>query len=120
MEAPGADVPAAAPWSRELSEDHEDVFGSDGFGSDEAPEVSALALRLPPGSSTASSAGVWQTWPVCTPSEGGDGSFEEELAAAEELVVNEDLVPLAGEQSIVVQRDQSEVSEPKRLRVLST
>ena len=66
---------------------------------DEEPEVFAPVPRLRSGFSTASSAGVWETWPVRAPPDCGDGSLEEELAAAEELVVDEDLAPLAGEPS---------------------
>ena len=73
--------------------------------------------RLRSGFSTASSAGVWETWPVRAPPDCGDGSLEEELAAAEELVVDEDLVPLAGKPSTVVEPDELAELQPKRLRV---
>jgi hypothetical protein len=75
------------------------VFGTEGFESDEPLEEPAPALGLRPGFSTASSA-VWQTWsePVSAAvRDCGDGSLEEELAAAEELV--------------------AEVPEAKRIRV---
>ena len=103
------------------------MFGTEGFGSDEPPEGPAPALRLRPGFSTASSAAAvrlaraapWPTWsePVCALRDCGDGSLEEELAAAEELVVESDLGPIAGEPPTVVERDESEAPEPKRLRV---
>ena len=112
-DAPGrADAPVAAPPSPDSSEDlFETVFGTDGFESDEAPEVSAPVPRLRSGFSTASSAGVWGTWPVRAPPDCGDGSLEEEWAAAQELVVEEEL---AAADEVVVNEDLGAVLGSRR------
>ena len=79
LQAPSADVLVVdhLPWVS--FEDQDDIFGSE----EEAPEVS-VSLSAPYWTSTASSAGVWQTWSRASV-QGHVGSFEEELAAAEEL-----------------------------------
>ena len=84
-----ADAPVSAPSSLASCEhSFEEVFGTEGFESDEALEVPAPGPRLRSGVSAASSVGVWQTWPVRTlPDTRPRGSLEETLAEARELFI---------------------------------
>ena len=118
MQKSGVHIVEPAQARQRLAEaTDETTYNNTDEEEDEEPEVFAPVPRLRSGFSTASSAGVWETWPVRAPPDCGDGSLEEELAAAEELVVDEDLVPLAGEPSTVVEPDELAELQPKRSRV---
>ena len=84
-----ADAPVSAPSSPASCEhSFDEVFGTEGFESDEALDVLAPGPRLRSGASAASSVGVWQTWPVGTlPDTRPRGSLAETLAEARELFI---------------------------------